>query len=380
MLLIPYRVDVAVRRWPIANFAIIGSCVAVHLYSYALPDAAVRDFVRGLATDGQNPLRLFTHMWVHDGFFHLLANMAFLWIFGNAVCAKIGNWPYLLLYVAFGMVGGSIHGLWGDLPAVGASGAVNGVVGCFLVFYPLNDLSCLLVVVLWPFWFTVSSYWMILVFLVLDVIGVALGGMKTAYFAHLGGFFAGFAAMVAGLRLGLVRLTPDEWSIFEAFKDHGFRYEPIYRDLPDGDQWNTVKEPAEPVHLETFIAEIEGDDAPLALPTSSNKARPSAVDAELGPSTMAAFIELAEAQLAEDEAAPLPPHVADPPGGPAGSDHEPGSPEPLADAPGVIHFACPCGQALHVSSRAAGREGVCPACGRTLQVPAPGSLPSHSAE
>ena len=64
-----------------------------------------------------------------------------LWVFGNAICAKVGNIAYTIVYVALGLCSGVIHLLLDGDPAVGASGAINGVVAMFLVFYPLNTIS-----------------------------------------------------------------------------------------------------------------------------------------------------------------------------------------------------------------------------------------------
>lgn len=98
-MFIPYRVDVPMHRWPISNFVIIALAVVAFIYQSSLSD----DELWPLILNGWRPLGLFAHMWLHGDWLHLIGNMLFLWVFGNAVCAKVGNLVYPVLYVAFGL-------------------------------------------------------------------------------------------------------------------------------------------------------------------------------------------------------------------------------------------------------------------------------------
>lgn len=112
--------------------------------------------------DGYNIKGLFGHLWLHGGYIHLLGNLLFLWIFGNAVCAKIGNLVYFPIYITLGILAGIGHQVFQGGASIGASGAIMGVVGMYLVFFPANDITCYFI------WiniyrpiareFTVSSY------------------------------------------------------------------------------------------------------------------------------------------------------------------------------------------------------------------------------
>jgi membrane associated rhomboid family serine protease len=172
--------------------------------------------------DGWDPSSLFGHMFLHGGFLHLLGNMLFLWIFGNAVCAKVGNISFPFIYLFLGFCAAVVHLVADGSPAVGASGAINGVVGMFLVWYPLNSISCFY---LWGFIpmlgtaFSISSCWMILFWLVFDIWGAASTGGSTAYWAHIGGFAVGFALAVALLKIGLVEMEEDEKSLLAAINE-----------------------------------------------------------------------------------------------------------------------------------------------------------------
>ena len=150
-------------------------------------------------------------LFLHGGLFHLIGNMLFLWIFGSAVCALVGNWQYGVLYLFLGIVASASHLTFSEGSAIGASGAINGVVGMSLVLFPVNKLNCIyffsmpFMGIFWRFGkFTVKAYWMILLWLVYDILGAVFGGGNIGYWAHLGGFGGG---MLVGYCLLLFNLV-----------------------------------------------------------------------------------------------------------------------------------------------------------------------------
>lgn len=211
-MLIPYQVDVPMSRWPVMNFALIG---VISLFSLMVMFGGNGASVGELILDGWSPTGMFGHMLLHAGLIHLLGNMLFLWVFGNAVCAKITNVAYLPLFIFFGLVAASSHLVLDGAPAIGASGAINGVVGMYLILYPLNNVSCI-----WMFGFhgntvSFSGMWLILLWLIFDLWGASTGGGGVAYWAHLGGFVAGAGIAVALLTTGMVVPTDSERSLFD---------------------------------------------------------------------------------------------------------------------------------------------------------------------
>jgi membrane associated rhomboid family serine protease len=182
----PYRADVPMSRLPIANWILIGITVLFFFLTEGLPEHTVSSMILGNSVWAWPG-----HLLLHAGLWHLLGNMIFLWVFGNAICAKAGNLFYLPLYVALGLFAAATHMLFDGGPAVGASGAINGIVGMFLIWYPLNSVSCAYFIFLIPRTFSVSSFWVILLWLAFDVLGAISGSGGIAYYAHLGGFFAG---------------------------------------------------------------------------------------------------------------------------------------------------------------------------------------------
>jgi len=343
-LLLPYRVDVPMHRWPIANFVIIGLSAAVYFYQRSLPTYEEIEFITGWATDGWGLKGLFGSMWVHVGFWHLFGNMVFLWVFGNAVCAKMGNVVYALVYVGLGLAATAAHLVFDGAPAVGASGAINGVVGAYLVFYPRNDVSCLLLLLPWVRTFSVSSIWIILLFLGFDVLGAYLGWGGTAYAAHLGGFAAGFALAALGLIFRLFQMERDEQSIFTLFsgphvpqRHRAMEAVPERRPTPP----EVTRGPA------TMMDLIEGKNAaaePPPAPARQSPGRPSA-----------------PSQPTPPRPPPVPPSPSQPGRPPAA---------PSAPADDDIRVVCGfCSKALRAPSRFAGRQIRCPNCRQVIELP-----------
>ena len=158
---------------------------------------------------------LFGYMWLHGGLFHLIGNLIFLWLFGNAVCSKIGNVLYLPVYIGLGLIAGMSHLIFTGGAVIGASGAINGIVGMYLVFFPENSISCFFLLFIKPITFSVSGYWMILLWFVLDIWGAMKGGQGVAYFAHIGGFAAGFGLAILMLKTKWIVMERDEKSLLE---------------------------------------------------------------------------------------------------------------------------------------------------------------------
>jgi membrane associated rhomboid family serine protease/DNA-directed RNA polymerase subunit RPC12/RpoP len=218
VMIFPYQVDVPMRRWPIANWGILGlmlvgfiiEVVAIVSWQVEITPQNTPFILNGWSLWG-----LVGHMWLHAGIIHLAGNMLFLWVFGNAVCAKVGNALYPLIYVALGVTAGVAHVVSGGGPAIGASGAINGIVGMYLVLYPVNDISCAYVVVIRFGRFAVSGFWMILLWLAFDIWGAVSGSGRIAYFAHLGGFAAGFGLAFLLIRIGWIQMDPTERSLLQ---------------------------------------------------------------------------------------------------------------------------------------------------------------------
>ena len=153
---------------------------------------------------GMPYVSLISSMFLHGGLMHLGGNMLFLWIFGDNIELKFGKVKFLGIYLVWGIVAGLSHVAidpLSSIPAVGASGAISGVLGAYLALYPkVRIMTFMMLGFFWrmmhiqarwflPFWLVFQN---VLPFLI-SGFGVAGGGGGVAFMAHIGGFVIGFA-------------------------------------------------------------------------------------------------------------------------------------------------------------------------------------------
>src|SRR5271156_719476 len=149
------------RSFPIVTLLLIAANVIVFVHQITLPHAASEAFIRTyaltpshiqLALEGHRytPLEaflpLFTCMFLHGGFLHIIGNMLFLWVFGGNVEDRLGHGPYLFFYIVCGITSGisEVAFSWGStIPSIGASGAISGVLGAYIVFLPRSRILTL---------------------------------------------------------------------------------------------------------------------------------------------------------------------------------------------------------------------------------------------
>jgi membrane associated rhomboid family serine protease len=209
--MIPLKDINPTRTTPFVNIALIIANVLVFFYQLSLPPRAAEAFVLSHATIpmlfpkflmgavgfGMAFQPLFTSMFLHGGLMHLLGNMLFLWIFGDNVEDYFGHIGYLLFYIACGIGSGLIHVLFNfhsPLPAIGASGAISGVMGAYALLYPRHQILTFFFIFLIPVpAFLILGYWFVLQFLSgVGSVGARMSG-GVAWWAHVGGFLLGMA-------------------------------------------------------------------------------------------------------------------------------------------------------------------------------------------
>lgn len=214
--MIPLKDTTPRRSFPFVTVLLIVANFIVFLHQIALSPAAGDAFVRvyglvprriGLAVAGQHYtlaqafIPFFTCMFLHGGWLHIIGNMWFLWIFGGNVEDRMGSASYLLFYLLCGLGSGvaQVAFSWGSaIPSIGASGAISGVLGAYLVFFPGSRiLSLVPLLVIWFLWrvpaWIFIGLWFLVQFLSglgsLATASVASGGV--AWWAHVGGFILG---------------------------------------------------------------------------------------------------------------------------------------------------------------------------------------------
>jgi len=215
-MFIPISTDIPHRRRPIVNETIVLLNVLVYIAGLLTfnRDWLDRDSIANagafLMADFK-PWTLITYQFIHDpgGIGHILFNMVFLWVFGNAVESRLGRAGYAAFYLTAGCVAALLHGLLNPhSPVIGASGSIAGVTGAFLCLFPRSRVRVIY------FFFLIGvivipAAWMILLYFVIDLVNQFLeflgrsGGV--AYAAHLGGSLFGFTSCLLLLAFGVVK-------------------------------------------------------------------------------------------------------------------------------------------------------------------------------
>lgn len=205
LLYVPYEIETLTQERPWANWLVVTACSIVSLA--ALWAQIPKEAVEALVLKGWSFPGLIGHVLLHGDLSHLVGNMICLWVFGNAVCANTSNLLYLPAFAACTLVAAVFHIMADGSPAVGASGAINGIVGIVLAMYPLNRVHVFWVFIIKGGTFSCPAWTLIVFWLAFDLWGVVSGGDMIAYWAHLGGLLCGVSVGMLFLHLGWFQLT-----------------------------------------------------------------------------------------------------------------------------------------------------------------------------
>jgi len=216
--MLPIRDTIRSYSFPIVNIFLIGICTVIFLFEVSLSSRGLDRFIYnyGLVPARLNltqPLEallsptpwltLFTHMFLHGGWVHFLSNIWILFIFGDNVEDRMGHGRFLAFYLCSGLASGLMQALVSpesQIPAIGASGAIAGVLGAYFVLFPGARVVTLIPVFLFPWFVQIPAlfylgFWFISqLFSGLAALSVpetaSMGGI--AWWAHIGGFAFGF--------------------------------------------------------------------------------------------------------------------------------------------------------------------------------------------
>jgi|SRR5579884_1726462 len=212
--MIPLRDDNPTVLAPIVTVGFIAICTLVFLYQASLPPQPGELFVYRYgaipaSVFGQASLppqlaavppfvTLITSMFLHGGWMHLIGNMLYLWIFGNNIEDVMGHVRFIIFYVTCGILAVYSHAITdpgSTIPLVGASGAISGVLGAYLVLFPRAQVLVLIPLGIFTRLMYVPAGFVLGLWFVMQVLsgGMSLGrsGGGVAFFAHVGGFLAG---------------------------------------------------------------------------------------------------------------------------------------------------------------------------------------------
>jgi membrane associated rhomboid family serine protease len=225
----PYRDENETQRTPVVTFVLIalnvaawvfaqglgtGEALAASVCNYGLIPGeltllarpgdgfAMGEGIACLVDPGRAPLHILTSMFLHGGWMHLLGNMWFLWLFGNNVEDSMGRGRFVAFYLMCGVAAAFAQVLADPssiVPMVGASGAISGVMGGYIVLYPRVRVWTIVPIFIFPLTFPVPA-WLMLGYWILVQVGSGLMGGQgegggVAFWAHVGGFVAGVLAI-----------------------------------------------------------------------------------------------------------------------------------------------------------------------------------------
>ncbi len=218
LLLVPYEIETLQQERPWANWLIVTACTAVSLLGLFGRGLESREFLQ-LVLDGFTFPGLIGHVLLHADLLHLIGNMIFLWVFGNAICTNTNNWIYLATFLFCTLVSATVHVLVDGSMAIGASGAINGIVGVTLAMYPLNRVYLFWLFLVKGGTISCKAWVIILCWFLFDIWGAFTGGGMIAYWAHIGGFLGGLSLGLAALHFGWFQLTRyDNRSLLEILR------------------------------------------------------------------------------------------------------------------------------------------------------------------
>ena len=213
--MIPLRDDNPTRTTPVVNYALVAACALVFLwqislgtrgeaaiYAYGLiPDVLLGDarLPPGLAVVPPW-MTVFTSMFLHGGWMHLIGNLLYLWIFGDNIEDRLGHGRYVVFYLLCGIAAALAQALpdpGSQVPMVGASGAISGVLGAYLLLFPRAHV--LVLIPLGPFAHLtrLPALWVLGLWFAMQLLSemFAAGGAGVAFRAHIGGFVAGMVLL-----------------------------------------------------------------------------------------------------------------------------------------------------------------------------------------
>ncbi len=210
--MIPFKDDNPTRTVPFVTVGIIAINIIVYLlevfspagdkyivYKYGAIPATLLSFERAMPFSLHPALSLFSSMFMHGGLLHIAGNMLYLWIFGNNIEDRLGHFRFILFYLISGIAAAYSHAITSPastVPMIGASGAVAGVLGAYLLLYPRAKVHTL---IFFGFFIEVIKIPALIVigfWAIIQVInGILSKGLSAyggvAWFAHIGGFLVG---------------------------------------------------------------------------------------------------------------------------------------------------------------------------------------------
>jgi len=199
-LIIPYRDETPSIKFPFLTLTLISVNVVLYFFTFFKfegIDSVIANlgFLPGKIIE--RPYIIVTSIFLHANLLHLIGNMWFLWLFGDNIEDRYGRIPFLLIFLLAGIIGNFTHALFTfwrvEIPLIGASGAVAGIMGSYLVRFPKARIRCVFILIFYPIFFRLRAYWFIGFWIMWEFIAAYTAPSDNiAHWAHIGGFAFGF--------------------------------------------------------------------------------------------------------------------------------------------------------------------------------------------
>ncbi len=233
--MIPIHDTLPSKRYPLVNIGLIllnaffflvqlsqGRAIDQFIYIYGLvPARYTVPEIAAYFSFGQQVFSFFSFMFLHGGFLHILGNMWFLYVFGDNVEDHLGPFRYLIFYLLCGATSGIAHLLlnaYSNVPTIGASGAIAGVMGAYFILYPNARVLTLIPIIIIPYFVEIPAFFFLALWFVLQFLNAAgshadISGV--AWWAHVGGFVFGILILKGFDRLPGAGMTERVRPAFE---------------------------------------------------------------------------------------------------------------------------------------------------------------------
>ena len=214
--MIPLKDDIPTNTFPLITIGLISLNILVFIYQLTLSSEGLETFlfrygaiphrlVHPFEGDPFSPLpipfpvTIFSSMFLHGGLVHLLGNMLYLWIFGNNVEDYLGHIKFIFFYLIAGYFAAFIHtlsDLSSPVPMIGASGAIAGILGAYLILFPRANVSTLFIFIIFFKIIKIPAVLILGLWFLVQVLNAGTGGGSVAWYAHVGGFITGIVLIL----------------------------------------------------------------------------------------------------------------------------------------------------------------------------------------
>lgn len=271
-MFIPWNTDAPIYHFPYATIGLIVASTVVFGAELAAEDPEPWMLAFG---DGLHPVQWVTNIFMHADPLHLLGNMIFLWAFGLVIEGKVGWWRFLLVYVGLGAFESAVSQigmLGGEGVALGASGAIYGLLAMALIWAPRNSMNCLLFVYFRPFHLEVPILAFVALYVGWEIVTLGLNNFQmSSAILHLAGALPGFAVAAVMLKLGLVDC--ENWDIFAVLANREGRAKERKPNLRRAAELQKNRESLRSTALAAFAHHLQQGRAADALALHENMAK-----------------------------------------------------------------------------------------------------------